>query len=138
MKAGVQTALMNPASTELAIRARRALFNQAIAAGDAGAIGPLLARDCVMVTGTDSAVIVGRLAQVKVWRREFAAAHRDIYMRTPRDFSVSAVEPMAMERGGWTATVASGACSASGTYAAKWRLIAGDWVIEAEIFVTTA
>jgi ketosteroid isomerase-like protein len=60
-------------SPDLLIRARRATFNRAIADGDAQAIGPILARDCVMVTGTDSAVIAGRNAQVKVWQREFAA-----------------------------------------------------------------
>jgi hypothetical protein len=42
-------------------------FNRAVADGDAQAIAPILARDCVMLTGTDSAVIAGRNAQVKVW-----------------------------------------------------------------------
>jgi len=61
---------------ELAIRARRAAFNRAIAAGDAAAIRPILARDCVMITGTDSAVIAGCNGQLKVWQREFAAPDR--------------------------------------------------------------
>lgn len=130
---------MNPATAELAIRSRRALFNRAIAEGDIGAIGPLLARDCVMLTGTDSAVIAGRLAQVKVWRREFAAGSaRAIYVRAPEACQISAVEPIAMEHGSWRATAADGACTASGTYAAKWRLTDGEWVIEAEVFVTLA
>lgn len=129
---------MNSPSTELAIRARRALFNQAIAAGDASAIGPILARDCVMLTGTDSAVIAGRLAQVKVWRREFAAQTRDIYVRIPQAFDLSTVEPIAMEHGTWTAQAGTGERTASGTYAAKWRAVHGEWVIEAEVFVTIA
>lgn len=129
---------MDPAATELAIRARRALFNRAIAAGDVAAIGPILARDCVMLTGTDSAVIAGRLAQVKVWRREFAAPTRDIYVRTPEAFDVSAIEPIAMEHGDWDATAPDGECTATGTYAAKWRKVEGEWVIEAEVFVTMA
>ncbi len=116
---------------ELAIRARRAAFNRAIAEGDAAAIGPILARDCVMVTGSDSAVIAGRLAQVKVWKREFAAQNRIAYVRTPDSVTVSATEPVAMELGQW-----DGAPMASGTYAAKWREVAGAWVIEAEVFVT--
>jgi len=127
---------MEPAAIELAIRARRALFNRAIARGDAAAIGPILARDCVMLTGTDSAVIAGRMAQVKVWKRQFAAPSRETYLRTPTTFAISTVEPIAMEHGDWTATSASGVCTASGTYAAKWRFVAGEWVIEAEIFVT--
>lgn len=127
---------MNDASIELAIRTRRALFNQAIAAADIQFIGAILARDCVMLTGTDSAVIAGRLAQLKVWRREFATPTRDIYVRTPQTFDVSAIEPIAMEHGTWTAQASTGERTASGTYAAKWRAVQGEWVIEAEVFVT--
>ena len=129
---------MDIASPELAIRARRALFNRAIAAGDIEAIGPILARNCVMLTGTDSAVIAGRLAQVKVWRREFASATRDIYVRKPCAFDISAVGPIALEHGTWTAEAPTGEHVASGTYSAKWREERGDWVIEAELFVTLA
>jgi ketosteroid isomerase-like protein len=127
---------MNIASTELSIRARRALFNQAIEAGDVSAIGAILSRDCIMLTGTDSAVISGRLAQVKVWRREFATSTRDIYVRTPVAFDISTIEPIAMERGTWIAQTSTGERTASGTYAAKWRAVQGDWLIEAELFVT--
>ncbi|WP_443972109.1 DUF4440 domain-containing protein [Sphingobium sp. CR28] len=129
-------------SIELALRARRAAFNRAIAEGDAAAIGPLLTRDCVMITGTDSAVIAGRVAQVKVWRREFSAADRLIYVRTPSLITPSPVEPIAMEQGEWRGSArqadgeASEAHVAFGTYAAKWREIGGLWMIEAEIFVT--
>jgi len=124
-------------AAELAIRSRRAAFNRAIAEGDAAAIGPILARDCVMITGSDSAVMAGRMAQVKVWRREFAHAGRMIYLRTSESVTVSPVEPIAMEHGRWQGTADDGeAALASGTYAAKWREVAGDWVIEAEVFVT--
>jgi ketosteroid isomerase-like protein len=123
--------------TELAIRARRAAFNRAIAEADAAAIAPLLAKDCVMVTGTDSAVIAGRMAQVKVWRREFGHPGRLAYLRTTESVTASAAEPIAMEHGRWQGT-APGATAplAAGTYAAKWREVAGAWVIEAEVFVT--
>jgi len=128
-------------TAELAIRARRAAFNLAIAEGDAAAIGPILARDCVMLTGTDSAVIAGRMAQVKVWAREFAAkggaSGRLVYVRMPGAITVSPVEPIALEQGDWHGTDAtSGALAASGVYTAKWRELGGLWVIEAEIFVT--
>jgi len=125
------------APAELAIRARRAAFNRAIAEGDAAAIGPLLACDCVMVTGTDSAVIAGRHAQVKVWQREFAASRRLVYVRTPGTITVSPVEPIALEQGEWQGSEQTdGALAASGVYTAKWRETGGQWVIEAEIFVT--
>jgi len=129
------------ATADLAIRARRAAFNHAIAEGNAAAIGPLLTRDCVMITGTDSALITGRNAQVKVWQREFTAAHRLIYVRMPETILVSEVEPVALEQGRWhgserDAKGSGDAYAASGTYAAKWREIGNQWVIEAEIFVT--
>lgn len=131
-----------PTPAELAIRTRRAAFNRAIAEGDAQGIGPILARDCVMVTGTDSAVIAGRNAQLRVWQREFAvprsaAGSRLVYVRTPDAITVSPVEPIALEQGEWQGTdQASGALAASGIYTAKWRNVGGQWVIEAEIFVT--
>lgn len=127
---------MNP---DLAIRTRRAAFNQAIIEGDSAAIGPLLARDCVMVTGTDSAVIAGRNAQVKVWQREFAAPRRLLYTRTPESVTASPVEPIALEQGRWEGREsAGGTIAASGIYTAKWRELPAGWVIEAEIFVTLA
>lgn len=133
------TAMTAPttAAAELAIRARRAAFNRAIAEGDAAAIGPILARDCVMVTGTDSAVIAGRNAQVKVWQREFAAPRRLLYVRTPGTITVSPVEPIALEEGAWQGSETDAATpAASGRYTAKWREAGGHWLIEAEIFVT--
>lgn len=119
----------------LVVRSRRAAFNRAIAQGDAAAIGPILARDCVMITGTDSAVIVGRLAQVKVWRREFGHADRLVYVRTTDRVEPSPAEPLAMEYGRWR-DAGSGPPRAFGSYCAKWRLSEGTWVIEAEIFIT--
>jgi len=121
-------------AAELAIRARRAAFNRAITEGDAAAIGPILARDCLMVTGTDSAVIVGRLAQIKVWKREFATPARLVYVRMPETITLSPVEPIALEQGRWD----SGPGSAAGLYSAKWRKLDSAWVIEAEVFVTLA
>ncbi len=121
---------------DLAIRARRAAFNRALAQSDLEAIAPLLARDAVLVTGTDSAVIVGRKAQLLAWKREFAAADRTIYKRLPRRIEASAAQPIAMEHGDWEGTTASGRALASGAYAAKWRNIDGAWTIEAEIFLT--
>ncbi len=126
-------------AAELAIRARRAAFNRAIAEGDAAAIGPILARDCVMVTGTDSAVILGRMGQVKVWRREFASPARLVYARIPDQVTISPVEPIAMEHGRWEGIDStSDVMAAAGTYTAKWRELGGVWVIEAELFLTLA
>lgn len=123
--------------SDLAIRLRRAAFNRALADADLAAIGPILAPNCILVTGTDSAVIAGRKAQLAAWKREFAARPRTVYVRTPETVTMSTVETIAMETGHWQGT-AAGQVQASGTYSAKWRLLGADWLLEAEIFVTLA
>lgn len=123
------------ADADLAIRLRRAAFNRALAEADLTAIGALLAMDVIMVTGTDSAVIAGRKAQLMTWKREFAAKQRMVYTRTPERIIPSPVEPIAMEHGVWQGIV-DGVSQASGSYSAKWRAVGGQWVIEAEIYVT--
>lgn len=124
-------------AAELAIRTRRAAFNRAIAEGDVAAISPILGRDVVMVTGSDSAVVAGRNAQIKVWRREFASPARVVYMRSPASVAVSRVEPVAIEQGHWQGVEAgSGKALAFGDYSAKWREVLGEWVIVAEIYAT--
>lgn len=125
-------------SPEIAIRLRRAAFNTALAEADLAAIGPLLAQDVVLVAGTDSAVIVGRKAQLLAWKREFAAGDRTVYRRLPERVELSPVAPLAMEHGRWVGVSLSGEALASGTYAAKWRKLGAHWVIEAEIYLTTA
>lgn len=124
---------------ELAIRLRRAAFNRALAEADLNAIGPILANNVILVTGTDSALISGRKAQLLAWKREFAAKERSIYTRTPETILASPVEPIAFEHGAWQGvSAASGAVQASGTYTAKWRQLGADWVIEAELYLTLA
>ena len=125
-------------SPDLAIRLQRAAFNRALAEADLGAIRPLLAPNAILVAGTDSAVLAGRKAQLLAWKREFAAADRTIYTRLPGAIETSPVEAIALEHGTWQGVAASGTALASGTYVAKWRKIAADWVIEAEIFLTLA
>lgn len=128
---------MTQSATELAIRTRRAAFNRAIAEGDIAAISPILGRDVVMVTGSDSALVSGRNAQLKAWRREFASPARVVYARTPVSIAVSRVEPVALEQGKWQGIEAgSGKALASGDYCAKWREVLGEWVIVAEIYAT--
>jgi hypothetical protein len=117
---------------------RRAAFNRALADADLASIGSLLTRDAVLVTGTDSAVLSGRKAQLLVWKREFARSDRTIYTRLPDTVDVSTVEPIALEVGKWQGVTVSGRTLASGTYAAKWRKFHTAWMIEAEIYLTLA
>ena len=123
---------------ELVIRAARAAFNRAIADGDITAIGPLLTANAILVTGTDSAVIAGRKAQLLTWKRMFADRDRAIYVRTPDSVVVSPIEPIAFEHGQWEGRFADGRTEASGAYTAKWRQTGEAWLIEAELYLTLA
>jgi ketosteroid isomerase-like protein len=125
-------------TADLAVRLRRAAFNRALSDADLSAIGALLAPNAILVTGTDSALLSGRKAQLLAWKREFAAHARTIYIRTPESVVASPIEPIALEHGRWQGTHADGAPLASGSYAAKWRKLGGAWVIEAEIYLTLA
>ncbi len=126
-------------STELSIRLRRAAFNRALAEADLAAIAPVLAPNAVLVAGTDSAVITGRKAQLQAWKREFAANPRVVYLRLPDAIVTSPIEPIALEHGKWQGSSSvNSEFHASGDYSTKWRKIGGDWVIEAEIFLTLA
>lgn len=126
-------------SSELAIRLTRAAFNKALAEADLAAIGPFLAPDAVLITGTDSALLAGRKAQMQAWKREFAAPDRTIYRRTPGTVTVSAVEPIALEQGEWVGfALSDGQPRASGTYSAKWRQNGELWQIEGELYLTLA
>ena len=121
---------------ELEIRLQRAAFNRALAAGDLSAIGPILSPAAVLVAGTDTALLSGRSAQLAAWKREFAAADRSIYVRTPQTITASPIEPIALEQGDWTATSSQGLHQAGGIYSAKWRKAGATWRIEAELFLT--
>jgi ketosteroid isomerase-like protein len=121
---------------ELEIRLRRAAFNQALAAGDLAAIGPILSPTAILVAGTDSSVVSGRNAQLAAWKREFAAPNRLIYVRIPELVTVSPIEPIAFEQGAWTGCSLDGVHRAGGIYTAKWREVGANWRIEAELYLT--
>lgn len=123
---------------DLVIRLRRAAFNRAIADADLAAIGQFLTVDAVLVAGTDSGLLAGRKVQLLAWKREFASADRTIYTRLPARVEVSAVAPIALEHGKWHGVTLSGVDLASGTYAAKWRQVGGEWMLEVEIYLTLA
>lgn len=129
---------MTPDAAELAIRLRRAAFNHALAEARLDTIAPILAPYAILVAGTDSTIISGRKAQLAAWKREFAAIDRTIYTRITETIEPSSIEPIALEHGRWEGVGPTGAPTASGSYAAKWRRIGADWVIEAEIYLTLA
>lgn len=120
-----------------AIHLARDTFNRAIAGKDAGAIRAVLAKDVVLVTGTDSSTIVGRDSQLAVWQEDFDADDRAIYVRTPTCVSLSPLAPIALEIGTWRGQdTRPQHDEVAGVYTAKWRRTADGWQLEAEIFAT--
>lgn len=127
---------MNPMA-DIDIRTRRAGFNRALAAMDLEAISQFLVPDALLVTGTDSAILSGRKAQLQAWKREFASRERTIYTRTSESILASPVEPIAHEHGRWEGiSSVDGKIVTSGAYTAKWRMIGSVWMIEAELYLT--
>jgi ketosteroid isomerase-like protein len=120
-----------------AIHQARDGFNRAIAMKDAGAIRAVLAKDVILVTGTDSSTIIGRDAQVAVWQEDFDADYRAVYVRTPTCVSLSPLAPIALEVGTWRGVdTRPQHDEVAGIYTAKWRRTADGWQLEAEIFAT--
>lgn len=118
-----------------AVKAQRAVFNQAIASKDLQAMATVLAENVLLVTGTNSDRFDGRDAQLQLWGDDFAAPDRAAYVRTPQCVRVSGIAPVALEYGRWRGE--RGAENfAAGSYAAKWRRAGGVWRLEAEIFAT--
>lgn len=131
----------NPQSSPVVaeVLARRAAFNEAIAARRIEGIADVLADDVVLVTGTNSVVFAGREAQLATWRDDFEDGRRAVYVRTPDCIRVFSVTPIALEYGRWRGErEVARENFAIGHYAAKWRRIDGAWRLEAEVFATEA
>jgi ketosteroid isomerase-like protein len=133
-----------PATAIDAVRAQRAAFNEAIAKKDIEAVAESMHDNIILVTGTASEVFTGRAAQLSLWQKDFDNPRRAVYVRTTDCVRVSEVFPVALETGHWRGVRGgqaddSGATSfAAGVYAAKWRRVAGAWLLESEVFATEA
>lgn len=120
-----------------AIRARRKLTNRLIAAHDAGRLRPFLHHDITLITG-DGSRILGAAAVLDAFAAQFADPAFITYERVTDTVSLDQDEARAAESGRWTALWrgAEGETTLTGTYLAAWRKVTGQWVIEAELFVT--
>lgn len=120
------------------IRARREVFNSAIAEKDVDVIRSLLAPSYHIVTGR-SEQSHGAEAEVQRWEHRFRADPTTIYHRTTREITINEEWGLAEELGNWKGnyTVNGILVHVSGVYAAKWqRAEDGEWVLQAEVFTT--
>ena len=146
----------NPANTEdsdaaRSVRAARASFNAALAAGDLETIRALHAPEYHLITGR-SAQFHGTEAHLALWQQSFAQEPPDLYVRTTREVRVNDAYGLAEELGDWKGafTGADGSrAEASGVYAAKWQraestgagatgeaVSPGDWRLQSEVYTT--
>lgn len=123
---------MTPA--EAAIRARRKLTNKLIAAHEADWLRPFLDPKMTLIAG-DGSVISGAPAVVAAFEAQFADPDFVTYLRATEDVEIDGLGERAAERGSWTGTWRSGPVL-SGTYLAVWKKVTGQWVLEAELYVT--
>ena len=119
-----------------ALRDARETFNAGIRENDLEAIARVLDRDVVLVTGTDSDQFIGRDRQIEIWASDADDPARLIYKRETSEVSLSPLYPIAMELGLWTGASPDGD-EVGGEYSAKWRCENKQWLLEAEIFMTT-
>lgn len=130
--------LSNESVVQSEISAARAEFNRAIQEEDAGSIRRVLSENVVLVTGTDSALIIGRQDQMDIWNEDFTSTDPLIFNRTPSCIVGSKLYPIALEHGYWIGAKHNDEInSVSGEYSAKWRRIDEGWIIESETYVTT-
>jgi ketosteroid isomerase-like protein len=118
------------------IRAARSRSNAAIAAHDPAAIARVWMEDVHVVSST-SAQTAGRAENQRRMAQQFANRPDTVYVRTPTDIDVYAPWAVASERGVWMGkwTEPDGAFEIGGTYLVQWRKVAGQWLIQAELYV---
>lgn len=122
---------------EDAIRARRRLTNKLIAAHEAARLRPFIADDIKVIVG-DGALIAGADAVIAAFAAQFRDPAFVAYVRTPESVELDHAGERAAESGRWVGTWrrASGETRLSGAYMAAWRKVTGQWVIEAELYVS--
>lgn len=124
------------AADEPRIRARRESSNAAIARQDPAGIGAILAERVIVVT-SNSVHRAGRAANEQSFAEQFRTRPDVVYWRAPDAVRVFAPWQMASEYGSWTGswTDSDGKIQLTGRYFAKWRKLAGEWLVESETYV---
>jgi ketosteroid isomerase-like protein len=112
-----------------AIRARRKLTNKLIAARDAARLRPFFTANAKVIPG-NGGLIVGADAIVQAFAEQFRQSDFKAYLRTTDTVELDDSGQRAAETGHWAGN------DMSGTYLAVWRKVTGQWVIEAELFIT--
>ena len=120
-----------------AIYQQRQLSNQSIAEHNTDALLSTLMADYHVVTSANIQ-LSGHQAQREMISRVFKEYPDASYVRTLENLVISSSFEAAAESGSWVGkwTKDNEQIELRGSYFAKWRKIAGKWLLQAEIFVT--
>jgi len=118
-----------------AIRAVRLASNDAIAAQDAEAVAQSWTED-IQVTISSGTHLDGKAAYQGAFESVFQSIPGITFIRSPQNIKIGENGEIASERGQWTGYYPGQAVtSRSGVYMAYWRLVDGQWLISAELYV---
>jgi uncharacterized protein (TIGR02246 family) len=129
-----ETATVDAAADERAIRGHVDQWLQRVKAKDAAAIAQFYAEDGAVMP-PNMAIGKGRAAIQKVWADMMATPGFDLTF-TPEEIVISSSGDMALDRGTYRLTVSPSGTpqTDTGKYVVVWRKVGGEWKAAADIF----
>ena len=115
------------------IKSYRAASNDAIKRRDINGMAKYWLNDFVQVIGRGT-YQTGKDAIIASWKDLFSSNPQVSYIREPEEVIISDNDTMAWERGKWTGIHSY---SKGGNYAAMWIKRNDNWMLKAELYVST-
>ena len=114
------------------IKSNRAASNDAITRHDVDGIAKFWLNDFVQVIGRGT-YQTGKDSIVASWKALFNSNSQVVYIRNPKEITISDNDTLAWEQGKW---IGIHSYSKGGNYAAMWIKRNGSWMLKAELFVS--
>ena len=114
------------------IKSNRAASNDAITRHDVDGIAKFWLNDFVQVIGRGT-YQTGKDSIVASWKALFNSNSQVVYIRNPKEITLSDNDTLAWEQGEW---IGVHSYSKGGNYAAMWIKRNGSWMLKAELFVS--
>jgi len=120
-------------NTDIAtIKSNRAASNDAITRHDVDGIAKFWLDDFVQIIGRGT-YQTGKDSIVASWKALFNSNSQVVYIRNPKEITLSDNDTLAWEQGEW---IGVHSYSKGGNYAAMWIKRNGGWMLKAELFVS--
>ena len=114
------------------IKSNRAASNDAITRHDVDGIAKFWLDDFVQIIGRGT-YQTGKDSIVASWKALFNSNSQVVYIRNPKEITLSDNDTLAWEQGEW---IGVHSYSKGGNYAAMWIKRNGGWMLKAELFVS--